>query len=73
MTASSLLNRGPHDATTQTDFSRKNLWKTLGQDPQRTLTAEGTRTVEHMAEYLSLLRLELVRIEHSDKQRAANR
>lgn len=40
------------------------------EDPQRSLTAEGVKTVEHMAEYLSSLRLQLDRIEHSDKQRA---
>jgi phosphohistidine phosphatase SixA len=34
------------------------------------LTAEATKTVERMTEYLPSLRLHLARIEHSDKERA---
>jgi phosphohistidine phosphatase len=44
--------------------------KSEAEDPQRGLTAEGTKTVERMAEYLSQVKLHLDRIEHSDKQRA---
>lgn len=44
--------------------------KSEAEDPQRPLTAEGTKTVERMAEHLSALKLRIVRIEHSDKERA---
>jgi phosphohistidine phosphatase len=44
--------------------------KSEAEDPQRRLTAEGTKTVERMAEHLSAPRLRIVRIEHSDKERA---
>jgi phosphohistidine phosphatase len=44
--------------------------KSDAEDPQRRLTDEGTKTVERMAEHLSVLRLRIVRIEHSDKERA---
>jgi phosphohistidine phosphatase len=44
--------------------------KSEPEDPQRSLTAEGTKTVEDMAQYLSQVRLHVDRIEHSDKQRA---
>jgi phosphohistidine phosphatase len=44
--------------------------KSDAEDPQRRLTAEGTKTVERMAEHLSALKLHIVRIEHSDKERA---
>lgn len=44
--------------------------KSEAEDPQRSLTPEGTKMVERMATYLSRLRLEIGRIEHSDKQRA---
>ncbi len=44
--------------------------KSEAEDPQRRLTAEGTKTVERMAEYLSALRLQFDGIEHSDKERA---
>ena len=44
--------------------------KSEAEDPQRSLTAEGSKTVERMAEYLSAVRLHIDRIEHSDKQRA---
>jgi phosphohistidine phosphatase len=44
--------------------------KSDAEDPQRRLTAEGAKTVERMAEHLSALRLSIVRIEHSDKERA---
>jgi phosphohistidine phosphatase len=44
--------------------------KSDAEDPQRRLTAEGAKTVERMAEHLSVLRLRVVRIEHSDKERA---
>lgn len=44
--------------------------KSETEDPQRSLTAEGTKTLEHMAEYLSSLRLHVDRIEHSGKERA---
>ena len=43
--------------------------KSEAEDPQRSLTAEGTKTVEGMAKYLSSLRLHLGRIEHSGKER----
>jgi phosphohistidine phosphatase len=44
--------------------------KSEAEDPERSLTAEGMSTVERMAKYLSLLRLQVGRIEHSGKQRA---
>lgn len=44
--------------------------KTEAEDPQRGLTDEGRRTVERMAEFLSSLRLQVDRIEHSEKLRA---
>ena len=44
--------------------------KSEAEDPQRSLTAEGAKTVEGMAKYLSSLRLHVVGIEHSDKERA---
>jgi phosphohistidine phosphatase len=44
--------------------------KSDAEDPRRRLTAEGAKTVERMAEHLSVLRLRVVRIEHSDKERA---
>jgi phosphohistidine phosphatase len=44
--------------------------KSEAEDPQRRLTADGARTVEHMAEYLAGTNLRLERIEHSDKARA---
>jgi phosphohistidine phosphatase len=44
--------------------------KSEAEDPQRSLTAEGTKTVERMAQYLSHVTLLIDRIEHSDKQRA---
>jgi len=44
--------------------------KSEAEDPQRGLTAEGIKTVEHMAEYLSLRGLHVDRIEHSGKERA---
>jgi phosphohistidine phosphatase len=44
--------------------------KSDAEDPQRRLTAEGAKTVERMAEHLSVLRLRVVCIEHSDKERA---
>ena len=44
--------------------------KNEAEDPQRTLTTEGTKTVERMAKCLSSLTLSVVRIEHSGKERA---
>jgi phosphohistidine phosphatase len=44
--------------------------KSEAEDPQRSLTAEGMKTVERMAKYLSSLRLHVGRIEHSGKERA---
>ena len=44
--------------------------KSEAEDPQRILTAEGSKTVEDMAQYLSQVTLHVDRIEHSDKQRA---
>ncbi|HXY51012.1 MAG TPA: phosphohistidine phosphatase SixA [Terriglobales bacterium] len=44
--------------------------KSEAEDPQRSLTTEGTKTVERMAQYLSSLKLHVVRIEHSGKERA---
>src|SRR6266704_2662142 len=40
------------------------------EDPQRSLTDDGRKTVEQMADCLSLLGLSLDRIEHSEKLRA---
>jgi phosphohistidine phosphatase len=44
--------------------------KSEAEDPQRRLTADGAKTVELMAEYLSKLKLHIDRIEHSGKYRA---
>ncbi len=44
--------------------------KSETEDPRRSLTDEGKRTVEQMADHLGLLGLSLDRIEHSDKLRA---
>jgi phosphohistidine phosphatase len=44
--------------------------KSESEDPERSLTEEGRKTVEQMADYLSLLGLSLNRIEHSEKLRA---
>ena len=44
--------------------------KSEAEDPQRSLTAEGTKTIEGMAKYLSSLKLHVCRIEHSGKDRA---
>ena len=44
--------------------------KTEAEDPQRSLTDEGRRAVEKMADFLSTLRLSVDRIEHSEKLRA---
>ena len=44
--------------------------KSEAEDPQRSLTDEGRRTVEHMAECLASLGVALDRIEHSEKLRA---
>jgi phosphohistidine phosphatase len=44
--------------------------KSESEDPERSLTEEGRKTVEQMADYLSLLGLSLDRIEHSQKLRA---
>lgn len=44
--------------------------KSEAEDPQRSLTAEGAKTVEGMAKYLSSLRLHVSGIEHSGKERA---
>jgi len=44
--------------------------KSETEDPKRSLTAEGMKTVERMAEYLSSLTLHVDRIEHSGKERA---
>ena len=44
--------------------------KSEAEDPQRSLTAEGTNTVERICKYLSSLRLHVGRIEHSGKERA---
>jgi len=44
--------------------------KTEAEDPARSLTEEGKRTVEGVAEHLSTLSFALDRIEHSDKLRA---
>ena len=40
------------------------------EDPQRGLTDEGRRVVEHMAQYLASVGVEVERIEHSEKLRA---
>jgi len=44
--------------------------KAEAEDPQRGLTDDGRRIVEHMAEHLSAIGLALDHIEHSDKLRA---
>ena len=44
--------------------------KSESGDPESSLTKEGRKTVEQMADYLSLLGLSLGRIEHSEKLRA---
>ncbi len=44
--------------------------KTEAEDPQRSLTEEGMRTVERIGEHLAALALALDRIEHIDKLRA---
>lgn len=44
--------------------------KSEAEDPQRGLTDDGRRTVEHLADFLAPLGLPLDRIEHSDKLRA---
>ena len=44
--------------------------KTEAENPQRSLTEGGMRTVERMGEHLAALALALDRIEHSDKLRA---
>ena len=44
--------------------------KSETEDPQRPLTDEGRRVVEHMAQYLAAVGVGLERIEHSEKLRA---
>ena len=44
--------------------------KSETEDPQRGLTGEGRRVVEHMAQYLASVGVEVGRIEHSEKLRA---
>jgi phosphohistidine phosphatase len=44
--------------------------KSETEDPERPLTDEGRRLVEHVAAFLAPLRLRIERIEHSGKQRA---
>jgi phosphohistidine phosphatase len=44
--------------------------KAEAEDPQRSLTDEGRRTVERMGEHLAKCRVVVDRIEHSDKLRA---
>jgi phosphohistidine phosphatase len=44
--------------------------KSETEDPQRGLTDEGRRIVERMAQYLASVRVEVERIEHSEKLRA---
>jgi phosphohistidine phosphatase len=44
--------------------------KSESEDPARPLTAEGRRTVERMAEFLSARGVRIDRVEHSDKLRA---
>ena len=44
--------------------------KSETEDPQRGLTDEGRRVVEHMAQYLASVGVTLDRIEHSEKLRA---
>jgi len=43
--------------------------KSEAEDPQRQLTAEGTETVDQMAEYMSSLRLRVDRIEQNSRGR----
>jgi phosphohistidine phosphatase len=45
-------------------------FKSETEDPQRGLTDEGRRVVEHMAQYLASVGVALDRIEHSEKLRA---
>ena|SRR5215471_20524079 len=44
--------------------------KTEAEDPQRSLTGEGRRTVERVGEHLAKCSVRVDRIEHSDKLRA---
>jgi phosphohistidine phosphatase len=44
--------------------------KSESEDPERSLTDDGRKTIEQMADHLSLLGLSLERIEHSEKLRA---
>ncbi len=44
--------------------------KTEAEDPQRSLTNEGRRTIERIGEHLTKCGVTLDRIEHSDKLRA---
>jgi len=44
--------------------------KSEAEDPQRSLTEEGQRTVERLTDFLTPLQLSLERIEHSEKLRA---
>jgi len=44
--------------------------KSEAEDPHRGLTSEGRRDVERMAQFLAPLRIDLDRIEHSQKLRA---
>lgn len=44
--------------------------KSEAEDPERSLTDEGRRTVERVAEHLAVVDLVLDRIEHSNKLRA---
>ena len=44
--------------------------KTEEEDPRRSLTEDGRRTVGRMAEFLAPLQIALQRIEHSEKLRA---
>jgi phosphohistidine phosphatase len=44
--------------------------KSETEDPERGLTDEGRRVVEHMAQYLASVGVDLERIEHSEKLRA---
>ena len=44
--------------------------KSESDDPQRGLTDEGRSVVEHMAQYLASVGVEVERIEHSEKLRA---
>src|SRR5215467_26641 len=44
--------------------------KSESEDPERSLTEEGRKVVERMADHLGLLGLSVDRIEHSEKLRA---